>query len=328
MPGPSAGTAKAAGKAKGRAGPKPRMRLRSQDGPYALLGLMPGSTTEEIKKAYYELSLQWHPDKDKSSPAAVATARFQRLKEAYELLRDPVRRAALDRAIVTAPPVPSAAQQAKQRPRPPRPRRPAKSKATTIEVLDSEEERQEEEERDAEWAAAERRRAVHQAKRKAYAEEQARRQQARDRAKAAAADRKAAQGVDSPGRGYVRLLLRKESGPHCTGPAASTFPAPVSANDLEAAFGSFHARVISLQPPRVVLAVPGDDKAAVACALFLHGWTGHPNLCERDKRVFKAVVLAIAPVAADGRAVSRDRATLAVSLKKVALCDEHGARVA
>ena len=77
--------------------------------PYKVLGLSRGASSAEVKHAYRELSRRLHPDKDRQAPASVATARFQSLKAAYELLSDPVRRRALDSTVVSAPAWPTAA---------------------------------------------------------------------------------------------------------------------------------------------------------------------------------------------------------------------------
>lgn len=54
---------------------------------YNILGLQPGATEEEIKKAYRKLAKKYHPDLNPGD--AKATAQFQKVKEAYEALSDP-----------------------------------------------------------------------------------------------------------------------------------------------------------------------------------------------------------------------------------------------
>jgi hypothetical protein len=57
---------------------------------YKLLGVLPTATTEEIKKAYRQLALKYHPDRnpgDKNSEAF-----FKRVTEAYTILSDPEER--------------------------------------------------------------------------------------------------------------------------------------------------------------------------------------------------------------------------------------------
>lgn len=53
---------------------------------YQLLGISTGANRENIKKAYYGLARDYHPDKDHSPEAK---ARFQTLAAAYEVLSDP-----------------------------------------------------------------------------------------------------------------------------------------------------------------------------------------------------------------------------------------------
>jgi molecular chaperone DnaJ len=61
---------------------------------YVLLGVTREASETEIKKAYRKLAMDYHPDRN-SSPDA--EARFKEITEAYEVLRDPRKRAAYDR---------------------------------------------------------------------------------------------------------------------------------------------------------------------------------------------------------------------------------------
>ena len=61
---------------------------------YALLGVPRNAPEAEIKKAYRRLAMQYHPDRN---PAPEAEARFKEVTEAYEVLREPARRAQYDR---------------------------------------------------------------------------------------------------------------------------------------------------------------------------------------------------------------------------------------
>ena len=61
---------------------------------YALLGVSRDATEADIKKAYRKLAMEFHPDRN-SAPDA--ESRFKEITEAYEILRDPQKRAAYDR---------------------------------------------------------------------------------------------------------------------------------------------------------------------------------------------------------------------------------------
>jgi molecular chaperone DnaJ len=62
---------------------------------YEILGVQRGADADAIKRAYRKLALQHHPDRNSGS--ADAEDRFKELTEAYEVLRDPDKRAAYDR---------------------------------------------------------------------------------------------------------------------------------------------------------------------------------------------------------------------------------------
>ncbi|MBX2864326.1 MAG: DnaJ domain-containing protein [Leptolyngbyaceae cyanobacterium MAG.088] len=55
---------------------------------YGVLNLEPGSTQEDIKRAYRQLAQQWHPDKFSKQPEQLKEARekFELIKEAYDNL--------------------------------------------------------------------------------------------------------------------------------------------------------------------------------------------------------------------------------------------------
>jgi len=62
---------------------------------YEILGVDKGSTKEEIKKAYRQAALKYHPDKNPGDKAA--EEKFKEAAEAYEVLQDDQKRGVYDR---------------------------------------------------------------------------------------------------------------------------------------------------------------------------------------------------------------------------------------
>jgi molecular chaperone DnaJ len=62
---------------------------------YQTLGVPRDADPDQIKKAYRKLAMEFHPDRNQGSKEA--EARFKEVAEAYEVLRDPERRARYDR---------------------------------------------------------------------------------------------------------------------------------------------------------------------------------------------------------------------------------------
>jgi curved DNA-binding protein len=60
---------------------------------YSIMGLSPKATPDEIKRAYRKLARKYHPDVSKEPNAEV---KFKELGEAYEVLKDPEKRATYD----------------------------------------------------------------------------------------------------------------------------------------------------------------------------------------------------------------------------------------
>ena len=67
--------------------------------PYKVLGISPGASAEEIKKAYHKQAKLYHPDLHPNDPAAAK--KMNEINEAYDLLQNPAayeRKAAQERA--------------------------------------------------------------------------------------------------------------------------------------------------------------------------------------------------------------------------------------
>ncbi|GMP62534.1 hypothetical protein CsSME_00024608 [Camellia sinensis var. sinensis] len=66
---------------------------------YDTLGVNKNATASEIKKAYYGLAKQLHPDTNKDDPEA--EKKFQEVQKAYEVLKDEEKRAQYDQVLVS-----------------------------------------------------------------------------------------------------------------------------------------------------------------------------------------------------------------------------------
>ena len=77
--------------------------------PYAVLGLPPTATPDEIRQAYRSQVRAHHPD-TRTTPQSRPSAdqQLRRVLTAYALLRDPERRARYDRAAKRSPTAPRA----------------------------------------------------------------------------------------------------------------------------------------------------------------------------------------------------------------------------
>src|SRR6476646_4240762 len=62
---------------------------------YTVLGVDRGASDDEIKRSYRKLAMTYHPDRNNGS--AEAEEKFKSITEAYDVLRDPEKRALYDR---------------------------------------------------------------------------------------------------------------------------------------------------------------------------------------------------------------------------------------
>lgn len=70
---------------------------------YQLLGVAPHASHDEIRRAYRALAQVHHPDANPEGDGAGADAAMVEINAAWEVLGDPERRLAYDRAIGTTP---------------------------------------------------------------------------------------------------------------------------------------------------------------------------------------------------------------------------------
>lgn len=74
-----------------------RSNIKSSKNHYDTLKITPHATQNEVKSAYYKLSLEYHPDKNKSG---YAKQKFHDISEAYEVLGNHELRKNYDRDIM------------------------------------------------------------------------------------------------------------------------------------------------------------------------------------------------------------------------------------
>lgn len=70
------------------------------DDPYASLGLTKSASAEDIRQAYKRIARESHPDLNPGDPKA--EAKFKRASAAYDLLKDPEKRARFDQGEIDA----------------------------------------------------------------------------------------------------------------------------------------------------------------------------------------------------------------------------------
>merc|ERR1719161_1942261 len=119
-------------------------------------------------------------------------------------------------------------------------------------------------------------------------------------------------------RGHVRLCFRKRAG------EAEGLP---SSCDIKAAFAELGFEVLdvlSLCAQSAVLAVKTEAQA-LSCTLAFHGWPGR-SLTDEAQVVLRKVSIVTGPVASSGRALAGQRTTVTATWKKIASCDQSGAK--
>ena len=57
------------------------------DDPYRVLGLQPGASDEEVKRAYRQLAKKYHPDMNPGDPHAAEM--MNRINAAYDQIKNP-----------------------------------------------------------------------------------------------------------------------------------------------------------------------------------------------------------------------------------------------
>ncbi|CAE7636701.1 dnaJ [Symbiodinium sp. CCMP2592] len=322
-------------------------RASIQD-PFAILGLKQSASSEQITCAYRSLARRYHPDKDRSVPSHLATARFQRIRAAYDLLSDERKRKAAAASSISAPFKPSAAWRAQQRraaghagPAPPRkkvkpmrfkaprkkkikPQNPPAAeeekelpkeakKVDVVEILDSDDEACPVEAAPPAAVLLPRRRAPV----RAAEGDDCRRLQSR-----AAAKRRALERRQGEAKGEEPSAVEEPEEAAGNSFARLVFRSgkgrivEILAEDLLTAFPG--AEVVLLEPCLAVLSFP-TQKQAVACALSFHGWPGRAPP-ERELRVLRQLSLVVAPVDSNGCAQPGPK-TLVVSRTRVAAAD-------
>src|SRR5215813_190860 len=74
---------------------KPAMPVAQKRDYYEVLGVAREASPDEIKRAYRQAALKFHPDRNREDPSA--EAKFKEAAEAYEVLSDAQKRQRYDR---------------------------------------------------------------------------------------------------------------------------------------------------------------------------------------------------------------------------------------
>ena len=73
-------------------------RFDQDENPYQVMGLVSTATEKDIRRAYFKLVREHPPERDPDQ--------FKRIRAAYEILRDPARRAEWNLFVAVQPPAP------------------------------------------------------------------------------------------------------------------------------------------------------------------------------------------------------------------------------
>jgi curved DNA-binding protein CbpA len=65
---------------------------------YSIFGVSPDADASTIKRAYHELAMKWHPDKNPGN-VEMAEAKLKAISEAYDVLCDPEQRSEYNRTL-------------------------------------------------------------------------------------------------------------------------------------------------------------------------------------------------------------------------------------
>jgi len=67
--------------------------------PFNVLEIPSNATSEDIKAAYHRLAKRWHPDRYTGAEKEEAESKFRELAEAFNMLKDPVKRLAVQQQM-------------------------------------------------------------------------------------------------------------------------------------------------------------------------------------------------------------------------------------
>lgn len=83
-------------KAAGGHGAEPTRTQVEVENLYAILGVQPGATEQEVRKAFHTLAMKYHPDRNQSADAA---EKFESINKTYLILKDPEKRRRYDELL-------------------------------------------------------------------------------------------------------------------------------------------------------------------------------------------------------------------------------------